>query len=325
MKLTVYENSYKVEPSEKPTFEKDEVLLKVKSSGVCGSDVPRIFNKSSYHYPIVLGHEFSGVIEDAHDKSLIGKRVCVFPLIPCRKCEFCKKQQYANCVKYNYYGSRRDGGTQSYLAVKKSNLIYLPDSVSYDAGAMVEPLAVCLHAVKKLNVKNNDTVAIFGAGAIGLLCGIWAKYFGASNVYFIDIDEQKLAFAETLGFERYNGKTVDYAIECSGAESCINSAINVVKAFSKVALVGNVHGDITLKQSTYSQLLRKQLTLVGNWNSDFNTINNDWVDAINAMANKGINPESIITHKVDLKEGEKAYNVIKNREFYVKIMVGDYE
>ena len=321
MKLTVYENEYKVEQSSKPTFLDDEVLVKIKSAGVCGSDIGRIFSGASYYYPIVLGHEFSGIIEDANDKSLIGKRVCVFPLLPCKKCEFCQKQQYANCVKYDYYGSRRDGAMQSYLAVKKDNLVFLPDSVSYDVGAMIEPISVCLHAVKKLNIKNGESVVIYGAGTIGLLCGYWARYYGASKVYFVDIDDKKLAFAEELGFSRYNDTTVDYAIECSGAEPCINGAINAVKAFSKVALVGNVHKDVTLKQATYSQLLRKQLTLVGNWNSDFTDTINDWVDSVNVIANGGFNPEKIITHKVDIKEGEKAFDVLKNKEFSIKIMV----
>ena len=325
MKITVYEDEYKIENSTKPPFEKDEVLVKIKASGICGSDVSRIFGKTAYYYPIVLGHEFSGVIEDSDDKTLIGKRVSIFPLIPCKKCEFCKKQQYANCIKYNYYGSRCDGGFQSYLSVKKSNLVFLPDNVSYEVGAMVEPLAVCLHAVKKLNIQKGSSVVIYGGGTIGILCGYWAKYYGASKVYFVDIDENKLAFIEELGFERYNGTEVDYAIECSGAESCINSAINAVKAFSKIALVGNVHGDIKLTQKTYSQLLRKQLTLLGNWNSDFNVLTNDWIDTINVIANGGFNPEKIITHKFPLKEGEKAFGVIKNREFYIKIMVVDYE
>ncbi len=321
MKLVVYENEYKVESSIKPTFESDEVLVKIKSAGICGSDIGRVFSKASYYYPIVLGHEFSGIIEDTNDKSLIGKRVCAFPLIPCKKCEFCKKQQYANCVKYDYYGSRRDGGFQSYLAVKKDNLVFLPDSVSYDVGAMVEPLAVCLHAVKKLNINKGERVVVYGAGTIGLLCGYWAKYYGAKDVYFVDIDEKKLAFSEELGFKRYNDATVDYAIECSGAEPCINGAINAVKAFSKVALVGNVHGDIKLTQKTYSQLLRKQLTLVGNWNSDFTDTINDWKDALDAIAKGGFDPEKIITHRVPLSDGEKAFDVLKNREFSIKIMV----
>ena len=326
MKLSVYENGvYRVEESQIPKFEKDEVLLKIKASGVCGSDVSRVFKNSAYHYPIVLGHEFSGEIYDSYNKSLIGKRVCVFPLLPCYKCNFCKRQQYANCISYDYYGSRRDGGNQSYLAVKIKNLIFLPDSVSFEAGAMIEPLAVCLHAVKKLNVRSGDSVAIYGAGTIGLLCGEWAKYFGAKDVYFIDIDEQKLEFAESLGFSRYNGVEVDYAIECSGAQACFNSAINVVKAFSKIALVGNAGGDITIKKETYSKLLRKQLTLVGNWNSDFNPLNNDWVESINVIAQGGINPEKIITHRIELSNGEKAYDVIKNKEFYNKIMVVDNE
>jgi len=322
MKLTVYENGvYKVEESEKPSFSENEVLVKIKSAGVCGSDVPRVFNNASYHYPIVLGHEFSGIIEDSFDKDLIGKKVSVFPLLPCGECEFCKKQQYANCTHYDYYGSRRDGAMQSYLAVKKDNLVFLPDNVSYNAGAMVEPLAVCLHAVKKANIKNGDSVVIFGAGTIGLLCGMWAKSFGAEKIYFVDIDEQKLTFLEELGFSRYDNSPVDVAIECSGANPCINSAILAVKPFSKVLLVGNVHNDLNLKKETYSQLLRKQVTLIGNWNSDFSDYSNDWVDTVNAISLRKIDPEKIITHIIPLKNGEKAFDIIKNREFYNKIMV----
>jgi len=186
---------------------------------------------------------------------------------------------------------------------------------------MVEPLAVCLHAVKKANIKNGDSVVIFGAGTIGLLCGMWAKSFGAEKIYFVDIDEQKLTFLEELGFSRYDNSPVDVAIECSGANPCINSAILAVKPFSKVLLVGNVHNDLNLKKETYSQLLRKQVTLIGNWNSDFSDYSNDWVDTVNAISLRKIDPEKIITHIIPLKNGEKAFDIIKNREFYNKIMV----
>lgn len=322
MKLVIDKGGkYEVQNSEMPLIKDDEVLVKVKASGVCGSDVPRVFNDGAYFYPIVLGHEFSGVIEKANDKKLIGKRVAVFPLIACGECEFCKKEQYANCVKYDYYGSRRDGGNQDYIAVKTKNLVFIPDGVSFEEGAMVEPMAVCLHAVKKLGIKSGDSVVVYGAGTIGMLCGMWAKYFGATDVYFVDIDEQKIEFANKLGYKRYSDEKVDFAIECSGAGACINGAINAVKAFSKVALVGNAHGDIVISKQTYSQLLRKQITLIGNWNSDFSSTVNDWVDSLNVVKNGGIQPAKLITHKIKLSQSEKVFDVIKARQFYNKIMI----
>ena len=141
-----------IEQSDRPQKKEGEAIVRIKACGICGSDVPRVFADKSYYYPIVLGHEFSGVVEESEKPNLVGKRVAVFPLLPCKECEFCAKEQYANCVRYDYYGSRRDGGMQDWLSVKEENLVVLPDGVSYEAGAMAEPLAVCLHAVKKANI-----------------------------------------------------------------------------------------------------------------------------------------------------------------------------
>ena len=101
-------------------------VFDVKACGICGSDIPRVFAGTSYYYPIVLGHEFCGVVIDSKNKELIGKRACVFPILPCGECEFCKKEQWASCKHYDYYGSRRDGGMQSQLLMKENNLIFLP-------------------------------------------------------------------------------------------------------------------------------------------------------------------------------------------------------
>lgn len=322
MRIRVYEGSrIAIEETEKPPFMSDEVLLKVKACGVCGSDIGRIFAGAAYYYPIVVGHEFAGQIEDCDDRALIGKRVCVFPLLPCKECEFCKKQAYANCVKYDYYGSRRDGAMQDWLAVKKDNLVFLPDNVSFEAGAMVEPAAVCLHAVKKANIQNGERVLIYGAGTIGLLCGMWAKSFGASNVYFVDIDAKKLDFAKELGFEVYNGEEVEVAIEASGAAACLNGSIDNVKACGRVVIVGNAGADMTIGKETYAKILRKQLTISGSWNSDFSDRINEWAESVQAISEGRIEPERLITHKTTIEDAMSALDIIKNREFFNKIMV----
>lgn len=322
MKLTVYEGGkYAVTKSEKPIPQKGEVLFKVKACGVCGSDIPRVFGGKSYYYPIVLGHEFSGVVESAEDESLVGKRACVFPILPCGKCEFCKREEYACCVKYDYYGSRRDGGTCGYIAIKRENLVFLPDGVSFEEGAMTEPSAVCLHAVKKAEIKGGESVVVFGAGTIGLLAAMWAENFGAKEVYAVDIDEEKLAFAEKLGFKRYNGEKVEVAIEASGAGACFTKAIEQLSPFGRLVLVGNAGRDFEITKETYSKILRKQLTILGSWNSDHKKAVDDWKDALTAIAQKKIDPSALITHRIPLSRGEEAYDVVKNREFYNKIMV----
>ena len=124
----------RLEDIKRPEIEAPEVLLKVKAAGICGSDVPRVYKNGTYTFPTIPGHEFSGVVEETGEKADMawkGKRVGVFPLIPCRKCAPCRKQQYEMCRNYSYLGSRRDGGFAEYAAVPAANLIALPEKVSF--------------------------------------------------------------------------------------------------------------------------------------------------------------------------------------------------
>lgn len=310
-----------VEISAFPNRKEDEVILNVKACGICGSDIPRIFSNHAYYYPIVIGHEFSGVVTDSEGGLLNGKRVGVFPIIPCGECAFCKQGLYANCTNYNYYGSRCDGGLQEYIAIKTQNLVVLPDNVSYEVGAMLEPVSVCLHAVKKATIQKGEDVLIYGAGTIGLLCAMWAKDFGAKNIYLVDIDEKKLDFAENLGFSRYKGQQIQVVFECSGAGSCLNEAIERIDAFGRMVLVGNANLDMLVKVDNYAKVLRKQLTIMGSWNSDFSFKVNDWKESVQAISEGRIQPDALITHVLPLRDWGKVIDLIKNREFFNKIMV----
>lgn len=323
MKLTIYENAKTVvEPSQKPTPTEGFSLFRVKACGICGSDIPRVFANGAYFYPIVLGHEFAGIVEDSKNPELIGKRACVFPILPCGNCEFCRREQWANCVHYDYYGSRRDGGMQDYLLIKDQNLVFLPDNVSYEAGSMAEPTAVCLHAIRKAAIEKGMTVTVWGAGTIGLLVAMWARAFGAERVLLSDPDTRRMAFANSLGFDAYNGETPDVAIEASGAPAALNAAIEKISAFGRIVIVGNSGGDVTLAKANYSQILRKQLTLCGSWNSDFRTDHNDWKDSIDAIAKGIISPEKLITHRFPLERANEAFALIGERKtFYNKITV----
>lgn len=328
------------EEMDKPVPGKGEVLVHIHACGICGSDVPRVFTKGTYHFPTVPGHEFAGVIEELGegvDSSWIGKRVAVFPLLPCRECESCEKGNYAQCENYDYFGSRRDGGFAEYLAVPLWNLVVVPDNVSMEEAAMCEPAAVALHAVTRTDIKCGDNVLIMGAGAIGLMVGMWCKAAGASKVILADIDDRNLDYAKTLGFEcLINSRSenvpervqeltdregVIAAFDCAGVSPAVEACLESVKMFGTVVTVGNPAGDINLKQSAYWNILRKELKVCGTWNSSYSGKLNDWKRVMKGLAEKKINVRDLITHRYPLEECNEAFEVLRTRsEFVVKVM-----
>ena len=133
-----------------PVIKPGEVLVQVKACGICSSDLDRVFKTGAYHFPIVLGHEIAGQVISAApdvDSSFVGKRVVVYPLLPCFECESCKKGFYAQCKGYNYFGSRCDGGYAQYLSVPVWNIKPFSDSVPFTYAALCEPSAVAWNAV----------------------------------------------------------------------------------------------------------------------------------------------------------------------------------
>ena len=162
-----------------PVVNSGQVRVQVGFCGVCGSDIPRLFLKGTYKFPTVCGHEFSGTIEETHDNNdsefKVGDRVVVFPLIWCGQCSACEIGQYVKCRDYDYLGSRSNGAFSEYVIAPITNLILVPEIVSLEEAAMSEPAAVSLHALKRGNCSVGQTIAVFGAGPIGLItaqCGI---------------------------------------------------------------------------------------------------------------------------------------------------------
>ena len=306
-----------------PTCGEDEVLVRIACCGVCGSDIPRVFEKGTYHFPTVIGHEFSGTVVEDQSGEWTGKRVAVFPLLPCFSCESCQREDYALCSNYDYYGSRRDGGMAEYLAVKRWNLLELPDRVSLAAGAMCEPSAVACHAVRKLGDVTGKSLLISGAGPIGLIAAMWATNKGADKVYFFDLDERKIRAAEEMGFYEYADEiSVDLCVEGTGAGPALVRCLKALKPFGKIVLMGNPSRGVELTQQEYWYILRKELQLFGTWNSSFGEKQNDWKEALRAMSEGIIEPERLITHRFPLEEHRTALTLMRDRkEFYQKVML----
>lgn len=173
------------EDVKEPQPAEGEVLVKVKSAGICGSDIPRIYWTGTYHFPTIPGHEFSGIVADAGigvSSAWKNKRVGVFPLIPCRACTSCRKTQYEMCRSYGYLGSRQDGGFAEYVAVPEWNLIELPEGVSFGEAAMMEPMSVAVHAIRRAQPDKDGVCVICGLGTIGMLILMFLKDMGVRNI-----------------------------------------------------------------------------------------------------------------------------------------------
>lgn len=306
-----------------PTVGEGEVLLKVMAAGVCGSDIPRVFTKGTYHFPTIPGHEFAGQIVESDDPSLIGRKAAVFPLLPCRKCAACQVGEYVKCADYDYYGSRRDGAFAEYLAVDKRNLVLLDDKISYAEASLMEPAAVARAAIRRMQITLGDTVVIFGAGPIGLLAAQWAKKAGAGLVRVVDISEEKLAFARKFGFEAYDSArdgACQCALEGTGVSAAINNAIKALAPNGRLVLMGNPFGDMTIDKGMYSEILRREITMCGTWNSSYNDRINDWQAVAAAMAEGDMLFEPLITHRFTLDQCNKALEMMRDKtEFFTKV------
>lgn len=326
----------RVEEVRTPRPEADEALVRIVSSGICGSDVPRVFSKGTYRFPLTPGHEFAGLVVDCpSEPERVGQRVVAFPLVPCGRCAMCAVGEYATCVDYDYYGSRRDGGFAEYVALRLDNLIPLPDAVGFEAGAMVEPAAVAVHALAAAPMRLGDTIAIFGAGPIGLMAAQLAKAGGA-RVILVDIDERKLAMAADHGWgecvnagtgnapdeiRRLTGGGADVCLEAAGVSATLAGALESARPFGHVVLMGNPAKEMTLSQDAYWQILRKQLTCTGVWNSAHNPVRDDWQVALNAMARGQLTPVPLVSHRFPLADAVEAFRVAASpNDLSLKVM-----
>lgn len=185
-----------------PEVNENEILIKVKYCGICGSDIPRSMNIGARYYPIILGHEFSGFVEKIGDNVQglkYGDSVAVAPLIPCNNCINCKSSQYGLCQNYNIIGTGSNGGFAQYVKAHKEHVLKLSKKMDLETAAGIEPTTIGYHGVIKANIIPGETIVVLGCGPIGQLTIQWAKIFGASQIIAVDILEEKLEMALLFG------------------------------------------------------------------------------------------------------------------------------
>ncbi|UCB46184.1 MAG: galactitol-1-phosphate 5-dehydrogenase [Spirochaetota bacterium] len=309
----------------------DSYLIRVVAAGVCGSDIQRGFENGAYHYPLIMGHEFSGVIEEVIDggKYKKGQRVVVFPIIWCGECRACQIGAYAQCKDYNYFGSRCDGGFSEYVWVPEPNLIPIPNHVDIIHAAMTEPSAVALHAVRKLTVSGGESAIVYGGGPIGNMGAQWLGINGCEKIVVVEIDESKRSIAAESGFitinpeehdpvgtlmEITNGEGADYAVEACGLALTYRQAIHSVRPLGKVVLLGYPHGDLTLDTGDISTILRREITIYGTWNSSIvPREKDDWGTVLKHME-KELQIEPLISHTPKLEDGPAIFSRMVNKQ-----------
>ncbi|MBI3991588.1 MAG: galactitol-1-phosphate 5-dehydrogenase [Candidatus Omnitrophica bacterium] len=322
---------------------KGEVLIKVKAAGICGSDIPRVMETGTYHFPTIPGHEFGGEVVELGKGVPAGikpgQNVAVVPCIPCGKCFWCKKGEYFQCENYNYLGSRCDGGFAEFVKVPAGNLVKAPAKLDDELPAFVEPAVVAEHCLWRAGgIKPGQSVAVFGLGPIGNLVAQWAKASKAGRIFGIDIDENKIAIARKTGIkDLFNAKEtdpiksilgitdnkgVDLAVEAAGSSRALENCFKAVRKLGRVALVGRIENEVRMSPETYALILRKELVLTGSWGYRFNNFKYaEWYNTLNAMKKGELNVKPLITHRFPLSKAREVFEMLYlKKEPYMKVL-----
>ncbi|OJG81921.1 chlorophyll synthesis pathway protein BchC [Enterococcus pallens] len=274
--------------------------------------MPRYFEGGVHSFPQVLGHEFSGVVEEIGEKVTnikVGDRVAVAPLVPCGTCENCQKGEPAMCTNYSFIGSREQGAMAEYVVVPEKNCVKVPDSLSLKEAALVEPLTVAIHGIERINISAGADVLVLGAGTIGLLTVLSLRAIGVGKITVVDLNDKKLEVAKTIGADEVVNPTVqtleDYyketslpeaVIETAGSSVTQKQAIEFVSKRGKVVYVGTSTKDVVLDPETFEKILRGELEVTGSWMSYSAPFPGyEWETGLRYMSTKQVDVKPLIT------------------------------
>ncbi|KAJ6782958.1 hypothetical protein PWT90_09787 [Aphanocladium album] len=327
----------------KPTIEDPHnVLVAVNYTGICGSDVHYYVHGAIGHFvvkePMVLGHESSGTVVEvgsAVTDLKPGDRVALEPGYGCRRCKHCRAGKYNLCDKMIFAATPPHHGTLTGLWAAPSDFCYkLPEKVSLQEGAMIEPLAVAVHIVKQGEVKPGNSVVVMGAGPVGLLCSAVAKAYGASKVVSVDIVQSKLDLAKTFSSthtymsQRISaeenaaalkkaadlGDGADVVIDASGAEPSIQTSIHTVRMGGTYVQGGMGKADITFP---IMAMCLKEVTAKGS----FRYGPGDYELAIDLVASGKVDVKKLVSEVVKFDQAEEAFKKVKEGQV-IKVLIG---
>jgi 2-desacetyl-2-hydroxyethyl bacteriochlorophyllide A dehydrogenase len=310
-----------------PPLSARDVLIRVRACAICGSDLHIFKGKHpSAPLPVAIGHELSGeVLEVGKDVSKVnpGDRVVVEPVIICGACYFCLRGQYHLCTNISFQYRKGQGGFAPYFVAHEDWTHRLPENTSFEEGALIEPLSVALHAVKKADLQLGQTVAIFGGGAIGLLTLLLGKLSGAGEIFVTDLQEHRLRKAREFGasdtvnaseedpIEKILQKTsrlgVDRSFEAVGLETTLVQSLKVLKKGGTSVLVGLFETpDATIPANIFVQ---REISLLGSQGYCW-----DFQAALKIVEQRGIDLRGLISHVVPLPSTQEAFHLLNDPE-----------
>jgi L-iditol 2-dehydrogenase len=341
LKALLYTKPYSFEYTDvpDPVVGEDDVLIRVKACGICGSDVHGFTGKTGRRLPpLIMGHEAAGVVERM-GKNVRGfekgDRVCFDSTVYCNKCEACLGGRFNHCDKRQVLGVsvpsfKRHGTFAEYVAVPSWIVFKIPDDLSFVNAALLEPAAIGTHAANRAPITPEDTVVIIGAGTIGLFILQGCRLKDAAEVIVADINEFRLSVAKQLGadvvvnplecdlkelvIEQTEGKGADVALEAVGYAKTFDTAVSLVKLGGYVVAVGNLE-----KKAEFDlqQLIARELTFTGSYASS-----GEFRECIDLVASGKINVEPLISEVLPLEEGPGAFDrLLKAEENLLKIVL----
>lgn len=324
-------NEFVLEDVDKPVCSKNEVLVRIKACSICGSDVHGMDGSTGRRIPpVIMGHEAAGVIEETGENVKnfkIGDRVTFDSTVYCGKCFYCKRGEINLCDNRKVLGVscgdyRLNGAFAEYVSVPEHILYPLPDRVSFEQAAMVEPLSVAFHALRRSPVLLNDVVVVVGAGMIGLLIIQLLRCAGCSKIIAIDLAQEKLDMAKRFGADfcikgdmvdvstevnKITGnRGADVAFEVVGIAPTVKTAISVLRKGGSLTLVGNLSPSVELPLQS---VVTRQLSLFGTCASA-----GEYSHCLEMIASGKVDVDSFISAKVPLTEGAAWFKRLQARE-----------
>lgn len=321
----------------------NEVLVRVRRCGVCGSDVPRVLHRVCPVYPTVLGHEFSGEVAALGEQVTRfrpGDRVAGIPLVPCGRCAPCRDGSFGQCASFQFIGTKRDGGWAEYVTVPQENLFPLDQAIDWAQGAFFEPVTVALHALFQLPRPGEGRLVILGAGTIGQLALQCARAMGFAEICALDLDESKLRLARRLGADRCvntrnipqleqlleesrRGDQLVQVLDCAGVDATVRLAVQLASWHSAVIFVGIPTQDVHFTPAEFDAISRRELMLKGSWMSYSAPFpGREWQEAARLFREKRLDCGPLLEDELTLEQLPDLFRQIKEgRRLQGKILV----
>ncbi|WP_320121762.1 alcohol dehydrogenase catalytic domain-containing protein [uncultured Sphaerochaeta sp.] len=335
----------RIEDVPKPSVTKDDdVLIEIEWCGICGTDLHEyaegpVYIQEESHIltgqkpPITLGHEFSGIVRavgSAVTRVKLGDSVCCYPVLSCRKCDFCLQGKYHFCKKIGYIGTSLDGGFAEYTVVPEYSCTIVPAGISAEEASIIEPAAMVVRAASRVEVKHGDCVAIIGCGPIGLIAIQIARLYGASKIIAFDTVAERRNKAESLGADitinpgqinfmdelhiSLDGVNISIIFECVGSNQAMELCTSLASPGSKIMVMGINPGLFPLR---ILDLVDKEIELMGNMGGG-----GFFEKTLQHVADGHLDLKTLISAKIGLKNFIPQLDAIfANRSKFLKVLV----